>query len=229
MVSTSLIVALVGVGGTIIASGIGAYVNMRNTKQRISQENTRAIAEYHIERKFNSLIELYKINSKLSTEFVNIVIAERESYQDTKFDFDQQGLTKHNMDKMADLLEQWIEKKDKVDIFLDDSQKSLLNKCAIAHQIIVKEITVEEDDVFIDWESVENDPAINQMGIPLDAYRIHTRLVKEMLEEEVNKHINALETQKREGESNNWEKEFEQHYNHNITGVVLDEEYESTD
>lgn len=185
MVDTSLVVAVIGVGGTLIASAIGAYVNLQTSKLSERNENHRTIADYYMEEKVNTLLDFHKANVDLSSGFVKYVFLERDESEDFE-------LTEEHIDLMYDQLDRWTELFERSKVFLDGEQEQVVRRASIVYWSIYNQIELDNDGYHIDWDEVENDEIIDQMKAELDRLRKHARLVREMLDSEINQPIKDI-------------------------------------
>lgn len=184
MVSTSLVVAIIGVGGTIIASAIGSYVNLRTTKINQKYKNNRTVAEFYMEEKINHLIDLYTVNEKVSGGLVEFALRSRD---DASFSVD-----KRKFIEFKETIEEYDRLGGKCQIFLNREQFNTFVNASILCKTVIQHTYEDDGEYKIDWDEVENDSYVVQNNTELDAFRKHTRQVKEMLDSEVNEPINEI-------------------------------------
>lgn len=183
MVDTALLVAIIGVGGTLAASSIGAIINLKKTKIRQENQNYRTIAQYYLDSKVNKLIELYRAVNQLGEKDGFIFLSRTNpNYSVSKEEYQEYN------NKLTDVRDISSE----VDVYLNETQSKILKKCLIVHLVVKDSIYEDEDGYKINWEKVEDTPYIEQHDIELDSFGLHLRLVKEMLNNELNRPLEEL-------------------------------------
>lgn len=195
MVDSSLLIALVGVGGTILASSIGAYVNLRSTQIREENQNMRTIAEHYTNKKINSLIDLYALNNKISSEVVQFIL--NEIWEDKGLEIlsdTREGVTMEEYKNYEDMVEEYQRLSDKCRVFLDDDKSEQIVKTNLMITIALDHAYQDEDTglIKIDIDALKKDDVIQQKGYELQGFRKYTRLVEELIEEELNDPIKDL-------------------------------------
>lgn len=184
MVETSFMVAAIGVGGTLIASIIGSIATYKTTKMQQTHQNHRTVADHYMNEKVDQLLSLYYLVSHISTYFVEFIIESRDnpdaSIRERRYQYHTTEVT------------EFFELYKKCRIFLTEEQNEILGACVSALMLADGSFYEEEGEYKIDWEQVEADPAVKRYNIDLDTFRMHTRLVEEMLHEELNAPVDEL-------------------------------------
>ncbi|GGN18738.1 hypothetical protein [Halarchaeum nitratireducens] len=180
---TSLLVAIIGVGGTLAASIIGSYVNLRNTKIQEKRASYRKVAEYTLDKKINGLVEIHRCIEEMG-DFGTFAYLSRTN-QDITVDEEEYQSYQDSVDSFSDAVSE-------SEIFLSENQKSILNKCLLVHRSTVSAMEETEDGYRINWAIVEDEPYIDQHDIDLDHFGVHARIASEMVYNEINAPLDEI-------------------------------------
>ena len=185
MVESSLLIAAIGVGGTLFAQIINGYNNRKRDQFSEEKKNFRSISEQIVEMKVNTIIDLYEQNKKISEGLETFAFLSRK---DPTLSISKERYKEYINDK-----KEYDRLINEVKIFLSEEQQEVLTKASLTHTIIKKSIEENSNGNYvINWDKVESDNYIKQNNIDIEHTGLHSRMVAELLYNEINKPIEKL-------------------------------------
>jgi len=190
MVSTSFLVAGVGVFGTILGAGISAYANLRQTKIQEEEQTKRTRAEFYIEYKVDVLTSLHKDLIE-----VDHILAKRHVGDKGVSVYNDQDIDHGDVEKLEELVLDIKKNILRAKPYLTDDEQGTLSQTHI--YLLSTIIDKYPDDA---RESIENQSAVagalnelDELNVDWDNYNNHVTESRKLLERNLGSALEDLE------------------------------------